>query len=156
MWQKKVVKERAIVDFLAQNPLTDEEEWELEFSDEYLEATEVHGWKIHFDGAVNNRAGIGVILITPEGEMIPMVKRLKFEVMNNKAEYEACIFGLKALRSVGAENVTINGDSMLVVKQASKEWKVKEDRLYSYLDYLGTISLSFDQCKFVHLPREEN
>ena len=45
---------------------------------------------------------------------------------------------------------------MLVVKQASKEWKVKEDRLCLYWDYLATILLSFDQCKFVHLPREEN
>ena len=25
-----------------------------------------------------------------------------------------------------------------------------------YWDYLATISLSFNQCKFVHLPREEN
>ena len=33
---KKMVKGRAVADFLAQNPLTDEEEWELEFPDEYL------------------------------------------------------------------------------------------------------------------------
>ena len=112
---------------------------------------------MHFDGAVNSRgAGIGVILITPEGEMIPMVKRLEFEVTNNQAEYEAYIFGLEALRSVGAENVTVYGDSMLVVKQASKEWEVREDKLCLYWDYLATILLSFDQCKFIHLPREEN
>ena len=30
-----------------------------------------------------------------------MAKRLEFEVTNNQAEYEACIFGLEALRSVG-------------------------------------------------------
>ena len=72
---------------------------------------------MHFDGAVNNQgAGIGVILITPEGKMIPMVKRLEFEVTNNQAKYEACIFGLEAMRSVEAKNVTIYGDSMLVVK----------------------------------------
>ena len=85
-----------------------------------------------------------------------MAKRLEFEVTNNQAEYEACIFGLEALRSVGAENVTVYGDSMLVVKQASKEWEVKEDKLRLYWDYLATILLSFDQCKFIHLPREEN
>ena len=74
---KKVVKRRAVADFLAENPLIDEEEWELEFPDEYLEAIEVQGWKVHFNGVVNSRgAGIGVILITPEGEMIPMAKRL--------------------------------------------------------------------------------
>ena len=53
--------------------------------------------------------------------MILMAKRLEFEVTNNQAEYEACIFGLEALCSVGVENITIYRDSMLVVKQASKE-----------------------------------
>ena len=88
---------------------------------------------MHFDGAVNNQGiGIGVIVITPEGEMIPMVKRLEFEVTNNQAKYEAYIFYLEALCSVEAENVIVYGDSMLVVKQASKEWEVKEDRLRLY------------------------
>ena len=85
-----------------------------------------------------------------------MAKRLEFEVTNNQAEYEACIFCLEALRSVGTENVTVYGDSMLVVKQASKEWEVREDKLRLYWDYLANILLSFDQCKFIHLPREEN
>ena len=53
---------------------------------------------MYFDDSVNSRgAGIGVILILPEGKMIPMAKRLEFEVTNNQAEYEACIFGLEAL-----------------------------------------------------------
>ena len=72
---------------------------------------------MHFNRAINNRgAGIRVILITLEGEMIPMDKRLEFEVTKNQAEYEACIFGLEALRIVGVENIAVYGDSMLVVK----------------------------------------
>ena len=85
-----------------------------------------------------------------------MAKRLEFEVTNNQAEYEACNFCLEALHSVGAENFTVYEDFMLVVKQASKEWEVREDKLRLYWDYLATILLSFDQCKFIHLPREEN
>ena len=130
---KKVVKGRAVADFLVQSPLTDEKEWELEFPDKNLGAIEVQGWKVHFDGAVNSRgAGIGIILITPEGEMIPMVKRLEFEFTNNQAEYEACIFGLEALRNVGAKEVTVYRDSMLVIKQVSNKWKVREDKLRLY------------------------
>ena len=53
---------------------------------------------MYFDGAVNSKkSGIGVILISLEGKMIPMAKRLEFEVTNNQAEYEDCIFGLEAL-----------------------------------------------------------
>ena len=51
---KKVMKGRAVAEFLAQNPLADKEEWELEFLDEHMGAIEIQGWKIHFDGAVNN------------------------------------------------------------------------------------------------------
>ena len=72
-----------------------------------------------------------------------MAKRLEYEVTNNQAEYETYIFGLEALRSVGAEEVNVYGDSMLVIKQASKKWKVREDRLRLYVDYLMTISLPF-------------
>ena len=45
---------------------------------------------------------------------------------------------------------------MLVIKQASKKWEVREDRLRLYVDYFMTIFLPFVHCEFVHLPREEN
>ena len=51
---------------------------------------ECREWKLYFDGAVNNRgAGLGVILITPKGKIIPMAKKLDFKITNNMAEYEA-------------------------------------------------------------------
>ena len=108
---------------------------------------------MYFDGAVNSRGvGIGVILISPEGEMILMAKRLEFEVTNNQAEYEACIFGFEVLRSAGAREITVYRDSMLVVKQVSNEWEVREDRLKPYWNYSTTVLLSFTQNKFMHLP----
>ena len=114
---RKVVKGRAVADFLAQNPIDNEQEWELEFPDEHLGLIKIQTWTMYFDGAVNNkRAGIGVILISPEGETILMAKRLEFEVTNNQAEYEVYIFGLEALRSAAVREITVYGDSMLVVK----------------------------------------
>ena len=50
----------------------------------------------------------------------------------------------------------VYGDSMLVIKQVSNEWEVREDKLKLYWDYSATVLLSFTQSKFVHLPREEN
>ena len=57
---------------------------------------------------------------------------------------------------MGTEEITVYGDSMRVVKQISKEWEVRENKLKVYWDYSITILLSFTQCKFIHLPREEN
>ena len=86
----KVIKGRAVAEFLALNAVEDEEQWNLEFSDENLALIECRECKLYFDGAVNNRgAGLEVILITPEGETIPMAKKFDFKVTNNMAEYVA-------------------------------------------------------------------
>ena len=81
-----------------------------------------------------------------------MTKKLDFKVINHKAEYEACIFRLETLRNMRVEEVIVYGNSMLVMKQISEEWEVKEDKLKVYWDYSITVLLSFSQYKFVHLP----
>ena len=77
----------------------------------------------------NIGVGLGVILVTPERETIPMAKKLDFKVTNNMAEYEACIYGVEAALAAGAKDLLVYGDSLLVISQANKEWEVKEDRL---------------------------
>ena len=117
---KKVIKGIAVADFLAQNLVNDQQEWELEFLDEHMGAIEIQTWTMYFDGVVNSKGvGIGVILISPEGEIIPMAKRLEFEVTNNQDEYETYIFGLEALQNMGAEEIIVCGNSILVVKNRS-------------------------------------
>ena len=72
---------------------------------------------------------MGAILVTLEGETIPIAKKLDFKITNNMAKYEACIYGMKAALVVGAKDVLVYGDSLLVISQANKEWEVKEERL---------------------------
>ena len=50
---RKVVKGRAVADFLAQNPMNDEQEWELEFPDEHLGLIKIQTWTMYFDGGCN-------------------------------------------------------------------------------------------------------
>ena len=73
-------------------------------------------WKLYFDGAVNNRgAGLGVILVTPEGKTILMAKKLDFKVTNNMAEYEAYIYGVEAALVAEAKDLLVYGDSLFVI-----------------------------------------
>ena len=124
---KKTIKGRAVAEFLALNPISDSEEIQLDFPDDLSMAIEVQGWRMYFDGAVNQfGAGIGIILLTPEGEVVPIAKKLSFRVTNNEAEYEACILGMEALITLGVTEVEIFGDSMLVINQAMEEWELKE------------------------------
>ena len=112
---------------------------------------------MYFDGAVNYKgAGIGVIIVTPEGEVLPFAKRLMFSVTNNMAEYEACIFGVEALVALKVKDVEVYGDSMLVVRQAQGEWELREDKLKPYQTHLKTVAGGIPDCSFQHLPRENN
>ena len=91
----KVIKGRAVAEFLALNAVKGEEQWNLEFLDETLVLIEYREWKLYFDGAVNNKGTrLAVILIMPKGETIPMAKKLDFKAINNMAEYETCIYGV--------------------------------------------------------------
>ena len=65
---------------------------------------------------MNNRgAGLAVILVTPEGETILMAKNLDLKVINNMAEYEACIYGVEAILAAGAKDLLVYGDILLVI-----------------------------------------
>jgi hypothetical protein len=57
-------------------------------------------WTLFFDGSARNKkAGAGVVLIDPNGEL------LDFEATNNMAEYEALIFGLAVALSLGVQQL---------------------------------------------------
>ena len=104
------------------NVVEGEEQWNLEFPDENLALIECRECKLYFDGAINNRsAGLGVILVTPEGETIPIEKKLDFRVTNNMAEYEACIYGVEAALAARANDLLVYGDSLLVISQANEK-----------------------------------
>ena len=71
---------------------------------------------MYFDGAVNQfGVGVEIILLTPEGKVVLIAKKLAFRVTNNKAEYEACALRMEALIALGVTEVKIFGHSMLVI-----------------------------------------
>ena len=118
----KVIKDRAIAEFLALNAVEGKGHWNLEFPDENLVLIECREWKLYFDGVMNNRSTVlRVILVTSEEKTIPMAKKLDFKVTNNMAEYEVCIYGVEAALAAGAKDLLVYGDSLLVISQANKE-----------------------------------
>ena len=118
----KVMKGRAVAEFLALNAVEEEEQWNLEFSNENLALIECCEWKLYFDGAVNNKgAGLGLILVTPEEETIPMAKKLDFKVTNNMAEYEAYIYGVEVALAAGTKDLLVYRDFLLIISQANEE-----------------------------------
>jgi RNase H-like domain found in reverse transcriptase/Reverse transcriptase-like len=73
-------------------------------------------WELYVDGASSmNGAGAGVALRGPKGEVLHYALHLIFPVMNNTAEYESIIAGLRIVKEVGARKVNLFSDSQLTV-----------------------------------------
>ncbi|XP_069154333.1 uncharacterized protein [Solanum lycopersicum] len=53
------------------------------------------GWRLFFDGAANHQGkkGIGAVLVSESFQHYPMIAKLRFNCMNNMAEYELVFLG---------------------------------------------------------------
>ena len=58
---------------------------------------------------------MGVVIITPDGEILKYGVRLKFSATNNEAEYEGILTGLRLGRALRANNLLVQNDSKLVI-----------------------------------------
>ena len=71
-------------------------------------------------------------MITPDGSHVPLAIKLNFEATNSMAKYEACIAGIEALQEFRVKEAKVFRDVTLVIAQAQKLWKVKEEHLKPY------------------------
>ncbi|KAA0044915.1 protein NYNRIN-like [Cucumis melo var. makuwa] len=135
---KKAIKESAVADHLAAQPVADYEPMRIDFPDENIFLVEKNArdhetWTMLFDSASNELGhGIGVVLISPEGKVLPLTAKLCFECTHNIAEYEACIMGLQVACDMSIKNLKVLGDSMLVIHQVKEEWETSDAKLVPY------------------------
>ena len=133
---KKTIKGSIMLDFCVENPIEGKDGKEDSPNEDILDV-ELGTWKMYFDGAVNQYGnGIGILLITPRGSHIPLAIKLNFEATNDMVEYEARIAEMEALRELRVKEAEVFGDSTLIIAQAKKLWKVKEEHLKPYRQYL--------------------
>ena len=116
---------------------------------------------MYFDGVVNqSRFGIGILLISPQGDHIPRSVQLVFSdhlrLTNNIVEYEACITGLETALDLGISQLEIHGDSNLVIQQTQGIWRTRDEKLKPYHAYLDLLVARFDELRYIHLPKAKN
>ncbi|XP_058725923.1 uncharacterized protein LOC131597233 [Vicia villosa] len=114
-------------------------------------------WKLNFDGSSHkNGRGIGEVIISPNGIPIELMYSIDGVCTNIETEYESLIIGLELLLELGARNVEIMGDSELVVKQVSKEYKCVKKNLIMYFVIVNRLLKQFESTNIRHIPRREN
>jgi len=101
----KAVKGQVMADFVTQYCNT-------------MGSLDIAPWTLFFDGSTcDQRAGIGIVLISPQGRKYEFSLPIVATSTNNQAEYQALLRGLELLREICADVVEVFGDSMLVINQ---------------------------------------
>ncbi|KAF6138117.1 hypothetical protein GIB67_033531 [Kingdonia uniflora] len=73
------------------------------------------GWRFFTDGSAGPRGtGIGIVLVTPSNHRIEKAIKLKFYAINNETDHEAILHGLDIALTLGAEEITVYVDLLLV------------------------------------------
>jgi len=75
---------------------------------------------------------------------------------NNQAEYQSLKFGLEEARKLGAQEVEVYMDSLLVINQMKGIFKVKNRDLWPIHETIKELAKSFKNITFSHVPRELN
>jgi ribonuclease HI len=114
---------------------------------------------IHVDGGARGNPGpaaIGVVVSTPEGEVIDEVAERIGVATNNVAEYRGLLRGLERAQALGAAEVEIINDSELVARQLTGAYKVKHAAMKPLHAEAMAALRGFDRWSIRSVPRAQN
>jgi ribonuclease HI len=99
--------------------------------------------------------GIGAILLENGKKVKEFSKRLG-KGTNNIAEWTALIEGLKMARAHGCQDLEVRGDSQLIIRQISGQYRVKSENLIPLYNAARKLCVNFEKISFKWVQREEN
>jgi ribonuclease HI len=115
--------------------------------------------RIFTDGAARGNpgpAGAGAVILDPQGRVLARLGKYLGRQTNNVAEYEGLLLGLRRAKELGARDVEVRADSLLLVKQLEGEYAVKNAALKELHARAKTLLRQFEHVDVRHVPREEN
>jgi ribonuclease HI len=122
---------------------------------------------IRADGAARGNPGpsaAGAVIIdasrpdahSPDAPPIARISRALGIQTNNYAEYNGVILALERALDLGAREVDLVLDSMLIVEQLSGRWKVKHPAIKPLVARAQALLASFERWSIRHERRENN
>ena len=114
---------------------------------------------LQFDGCSKGNPGMaaaGAVLYKNETEIWSGGKFLGYNETNNYAEYMGLIMGLSKAAEFNINDLIVEGDSMLIIKQMNGEYKVKSSNIIELHKLAMQLKLKFSNIVFQHVYREDN
>jgi ribonuclease HI len=115
-------------------------------------------YTLNFDGCSKGNpgyAGIGIV-IYKNGEEIHSASKFIGIKTNNQSEYAAVIFGLEEALRLNISQISILGDSLLVINQINGIYKVKTEHLLELYRTAIELKGRFQYIEFNHVLRDQN
>lgn len=101
-------------------------------------------------------AAAGYVLTDANGSVVKERGEYLGETTNNVAEYTAVIHGLQSALELGANEIVIQMDSELIVRQMSGVYKIKQPHLQELAQEVLRLLRQFSYYEFKHVLREHN
>jgi ribonuclease HI len=116
-------------------------------------------------GLVENIRGLGfqcqgvrnrVVIITPDETVIEQSIRLDFKTSNNEAEYEVVLARLNLAKTLGAKQLIVHCDSLLVTSQINGVYMARDERMAAYLLKIQQTMTSFQTVRVEQIGQNLN
>lgn len=101
-------------------------------------------------------AGIGIVIITPEGKVAKEISRFIGVKTNNQAEYEALITSLKEAKNLIPYPVVLQTDSELLFYQLTGKYRVKNNQLKPLYNEAKRLLARLPNTTLNLVPRKAN
>tara|TARA_B100000073_G_C23720825_1_gene567590 strand:- start:372 stop:767 length:396 start_codon:yes stop_codon:yes gene_type:complete len=115
---------------------------------------------LFFDGCSKGnpgRSGAGAVIYDADGEELWSASWFVGDsATNNIAEYTGLIRGLEEAVNMGMDQLSVKGDSQLVIKQMKGEYKVKSDSMYKLFAEAKRLEKKIGYVIYSHVYRSDN
>lgn len=114
---------------------------------------------LHVDGGSRGNpgpAGIGAVLMAPDGKKLDELSAFIGDATNNVAEYQALIAGIEMALDRGIRRLAIFSDSELIVRQIEGKYQVKNEGLRPYHQDAKMLLARLEEYEIRSVPRESN
>lgn len=113
----------------------------------------------YFDGGARQNpgpAGYGVHIVDDQGAVLAELHGSLGIATNNIAEYRGLIAALQWAVDNNVTQITVKGDSLLIIEQMRGNYKVKNEGLKPLHMQARMLVMQIGDVKFAHVPREQN
>jgi len=111
--------------------------------------------KLYFDGGCRPNPGKREIAVFSEDGSVQLHDYIGYGT-NNEAEWIALIWAMSVAIEKKFDDLTIFGDSSLVINQANGLWKIKQESFLPFFEEFCSLKVQLPKFDLKYIPRDSN